>query len=105
MLLYAAFTVSLYSQTGLLKGRILEQSTKEPLPAAGVQLVGTQMGASADENGEFVISNIPVGTYQVRASLVGFEPLIQSDVIVAAARPVELSSFRRASRCWRCFAP
>jgi hypothetical protein len=89
-LISLTFTVSSYTQTGSIKGRILEQSTKESLPAAVVQIVGTQIGASADENGEFLISNIPVGTYQVRASLIGFEPLVQSDVIVATARPVEL---------------
>lgn len=89
-LLCIIFTVSSYAQTGSIKGRILEQSTRESLPAAVVQIVGTQIGASADEKGEFLISNIPVGTYQVRASLIGFEPLVQSDVIVATARPVEL---------------
>jgi len=90
VLLLAAITVSSYAQTGSIKGRIFEQSTKEPLPSAVVQIVGTSIGASADENGEFVISNIPVGTYLVRASLIGFEPLVQSDVIVATARPAEL---------------
>lgn len=89
-LLLTAIAASSYAQTGALRGQILEQSTKEPLPAAVVQIVGTQIGASADENGQFVISNIPVGTYQIRASLIGFEPLVQSDVIVATARPVEL---------------
>jgi len=89
MLLHiVAFTV--FAQTGSIKGRILEQLTKEPLPAATIQIVGTQIGTSANENGEFTISNIPVGTYQVRASLIGYEPHLESDVVVSTARPADL---------------
>jgi hypothetical protein len=78
------------SQTGSIKGRIVDQTTQEALPAAVVQVIGTQFGASSDTNGEFRISNIPVGTYQVRASLIGYGPHMESDVIVAASRPVEI---------------
>jgi hypothetical protein len=86
-----------FAQTGSIRGRILDQSTKEPLPSAVVQVVGVQTGASADVNGDFVIQNIPVGTYQIRGSLVGFESVVLSDVIVSAARPTELELELRES--------
>ncbi len=91
LLLLTIVASASFAQTGSIKGRILEQLTKEPLPAAIVQIVGTQIGTSSNENGEFSISNIPVGTYQVRASLVGYEPHLESDVVVSTARPIELS--------------
>jgi hypothetical protein len=89
LLCILALSLSL-AQTGSIKGRIIDQITQEPLPSAVVQVMGTQIGASSDTNGQFTISNIPVGTYQVRASLIGYEPHVESDVIVAVARPVEL---------------
>jgi len=79
-----------YAETGTIRGRVVDQSTKEPLPAAVVQIVDLQIGGSADAEGQFVLNNIPVGTHRVRASLIGYEPHTESDVIVATARPVEL---------------
>jgi hypothetical protein len=79
-----------FGQTGTVSGRILDQGTKEPLPSAVVQLIGTQIGVSSDIDGRFVIANIPVGTYQVRASLIGYEPHLETDVVIAASRPAEL---------------
>lgn len=78
------------AQTGVIKGVVVDQATKERLPIANVQLVGTLLGASSDENGAFTIPNIPVGTYQVRASLVGYEPVTLSDIVVSVARPADL---------------
>lgn len=89
-LLFAFGGMIAFSQTGTLRGKAVDRSTRELLPAAAIQIVGTQLGASTDEEGEFVISNIPVGTYQVRASLIGFEPQVKSDVIIATARPLDL---------------
>jgi hypothetical protein len=85
-----ASSANLFAQTGAIKGRVIDQATKEPLPSAIIQVIGTQIGTSTDPNGEFRIPNLPVGTYQVRASLIGYEPHVESDVIVTTARPVDI---------------
>jgi len=90
VLALAGYAVGTYAETGSIRGRVIDQSTKEPLPAAIVQIVDLQIGGSADIEGRFTLNDIPVGTHRVRASLVGYEPHTESDVIVATARPVEL---------------
>ena len=86
LLLYS----SAIAQTGLIKGVAIDQSTQEPLPLAIVQILETSLGASTDPEGNFSITSVPVGAYRIRASLVGYEPLILSDVVVATGRPTEL---------------
>jgi TonB-linked SusC/RagA family outer membrane protein len=55
-------TLSLYAQTGVLfKGKIVDTSG-EPLPGAVVQVTGSTRGAAADEDGNFEITNVTVGT-------------------------------------------
>lgn len=42
-------------------------------------------------NGEFEITNVPVGNYQVKASAIGYTPILKRDVIVNSVRPVQLT--------------
>ncbi len=75
---------------GSVAGQVLSASTKEPLVGVNVVLAGTLLGAATNADGFFRIANVPVGKYVVRASLIGFEPCVRTDVVVSSARPVEL---------------
>jgi len=61
------------AQQGTVTGTVVEADGAAPLPAVNVGLAGTSLGAATDETGRFTISNVPVGTYTVEASLVGYE--------------------------------
>ncbi len=63
---------SLFSQnTGAIKGQV--KSGEELVSFANVGLVGTKLGAAADIDGNFKISNIPEGEYTIQISAVGFK--------------------------------
>lgn len=75
---------------GIMTGRVLNALTREPMIGANVILVGTTTGAATDQNGTFRIENIPAGIYIVRASLIGFEAVVRTDVVVSPARPADV---------------
>ena len=77
--------------SGRVTGKVVDFSTKEPLSGANVLVVGTQLGASTDEEGKFSIAKVPVGTYNVRVSALGYSPEVRTDVVVSTARPATLS--------------
>ncbi len=89
----AAGSASAYLQgeTGVITGVIVNHATGEPLPSANIRIVGTQFGAATDTDGRFTVRQLPVGTYEAKISLVGYEPVIISDVVVASGRSVELA--------------
>jgi len=89
-LILTASQTPIFAESGAMQGMIVDQATQERLPAATVQVLGTTLGASTDVDGKFTIQDIPVGTYQVRVSLVGYEPIIVSDIIITLSRPAEL---------------
>lgn len=60
----------------LLKGRITERGTKEPLIGASVQIVGTYKGAIADMDGNYIIKDIKPGDYTIKISFVGYKERI-----------------------------
>mgnify|MGYP003312605732 FL=1 len=47
---------------GTIRGRVTDEESME-LPGATIYLPELGIGAAADPNGNFIILNIPVGTY------------------------------------------
>lgn len=96
LLLLVAIPALSYAQYGKISGKIVDRETKEPLVGATVLLEGTTLGASSDINGNYVILNVPAGTYNIKASYVGYHPLTISGVSVLTGLtrdlPIQLAS-------------
>jgi outer membrane receptor protein involved in Fe transport len=74
-------TTTAYAGLGKIAGTVKDAQSNEALPGANVVIVGTTMGGSADANGRYFILNVPPGTYQVKATMIGYEPIIISEVV------------------------
>ena len=72
-----------FAAGGKITGKVTEKSTGDPIPGVNVQLVGMSMGAATDASGEYYILNIPPGTYDVKASIIGYRSVIQTGVEVS----------------------
>jgi len=48
------------------------------VPFANVLIVGTNIGAASDASGNYSISNVPAGTYDLQASAVGYKTVVVS---------------------------
>ncbi|MCG3157148.1 MAG: hypothetical protein DKINENOH_03779 [bacterium] len=83
-------TLLLAGTTGKIKGKVVDRETGEPLLNATILLVGTSMGAAADLNGEYVVVNVPIGVYEVRASFIGYREVTISNVRVNSDLTTEL---------------
>lgn len=65
---------------GKIAGRINDAETGEPLPGVLITVVGTQLGAISDEQGQYFIINLPPGKYTLRVSLIGYQSATLVDV-------------------------
>ena len=54
-------------------GRVIDASTQKPLHFANVFLSNTTKGSATDEDGIFDIVNVPLGTYELIVSVMGYE--------------------------------
>ncbi len=90
LFLAALFSPMASGETGRITGVVQNRGTREPLALANVQLLSTSRGTSTDFQGNFDLEEVPVGTYQVQASLVGFRPTMVTDVVVATGKPAVL---------------
>ncbi len=86
--------------TGELRGQVLAKESNQPLVGANIVVVGTRLGTSTNEAGRFTIPKIPVGTYSVQVSMLGYaeathtvtvrEGEVVSLDVVLTARPIDL---------------
>ncbi|TAE25404.1 MAG: TonB-dependent siderophore receptor [Cytophagales bacterium] len=80
------FTISLtgrvdaQTQTGTIRGNIRSEN-EQPLTGINVGLEGTSLGSPTNNDGDFVIANVPVGTYVLRATGVGYSATRQNAVV------------------------
>ncbi|GIM60979.1 TonB-dependent receptor [Capnocytophaga canis] len=77
-LIFFLFTTVVFAQTGTVSGRIVDAESKEVLPYTEVSLFSSDnknrnFGVISDENGKFLLKNIPFGEYTLKISFVGYE--------------------------------
>ncbi|MEZ4963185.1 MAG: TonB-dependent receptor [Saprospiraceae bacterium] len=79
--------VSLKAQTGSIRGAITDALTNEPILFANLLVLNTDKGATSDENGNYEITGLAPGLYDVRASYVGYKDATQFEIQVTTAKP------------------
>ncbi len=84
---------SLFSQDliGDVYGRVFDFVTKQPIPFANVIVLETNFGSATNEDGYFKITGLPLNTYQVRSSVVGFNSQTKTDVVLQSGKPAEVN--------------
>lgn len=73
VLLFILCSGLLAGTSGKLVGKVGSEITGEPLIGANIIIDGTNMGAAADVDGNFIIMNIPPGNYVVKCSMIGYK--------------------------------
>ncbi|MDZ7345750.1 MAG: TonB-dependent receptor, partial [candidate division KSB1 bacterium] len=76
-------TTAFAGVTGKIAGKVVDTETGEPLPGANIIIEGTQMGAAANLQGEFIIINVPPGVYTLQISMMGYNTQVRSNVQVS----------------------
>lgn len=69
--------------TGHIAGSVTDQGTARPLAGANVLVAGTAIGAVAGPDGRFLLSGVPAGVHEVRASFIGFGTAAERTTVVA----------------------
>lgn len=92
LLLFVFFFESINAQSkGNLSGKITDTKTGEPLIGATIIFEGTTIGASSDANGRYLIENIPTGTYNLKASYIGYQSLIKYNIVIRSEGNVDIN--------------
>lgn len=77
-------------EKGSIYGRVTDAVSNQPLIGVNVVVEGTNLGDATDLEGHYEIKGIPVNTYQVKASIIGYSSKTKTDIVVRSSKPVEV---------------
>jgi len=58
--------------TGSIRGKVVDAVSARPIAGAQIELVGLRRGGLTNANGDYLLLNVPVGSYTVRAQFIGY---------------------------------
>ena len=70
----------LHASTGSITGEVIDADTHQSLVGANVIIAGTELGAACNSVGRFSVLNIPVGSYTVTVSMIGYSAISRANV-------------------------
>lgn len=79
------------TNNGTISGEVRDAVTKQPLPGANIVIVGTSIGTTCNADGYYVLKNIHPGKYLLKATLIGYDGTVNSDVVVSPLRNKKIS--------------
>lgn len=77
--------------TQTIRGIVTDRSSSAPLSYVSIGLLDRpEFGTTTDDNGQFVLKNVPLGRYSLQATSVGYESNIFKEILVTSAKEVYL---------------
>lgn len=78
---------------GAIRGVVYDKDFEAPLPNADIAILERDQKVSSTDEGNYLLSDIPPGTYTLVFSKQGFARKVKSDVLVSAGRMTEVDAW------------
>lgn len=80
------------SFTQKVRGRVVDAESKQPLPGVMVVLKADNLlNGTTDDDGYFIIDNVPLGRQSFMFQYMGYEPAMATEVMVTSGKELELN--------------
>ena len=90
LIFFLIFTSVVFSQeTATISGFVRDDATGEPLAYTNVFIKESNIGSAANIDGYYVLANLPTGTKEVVASIIGYR-MVTKEVTVQAGQELRL---------------
>jgi len=89
------FAISAFSQqaTQTLRGKITDADTQVTLPGANIVITDTDplMGGTSDTDGNYWITDVPVGRHNIKVSYIGYEDVFFNEIELISGNELVLN--------------
>jgi len=90
LLLFLTGTQQASAQNGRITGVVSQSTSGQPLAGVQVHLEGTRFGTVTNQNGRFLLNDVPAGAYTLQAILIGHSAR-STPITVAAGQTLNLN--------------
>jgi outer membrane receptor protein involved in Fe transport len=77
----------LFAAIGIVRGRVVDKGTKKPIFGVQVMVLQTTLGAITNNDGYYVINNVPVGTHTLIIRMMGYAATKKENILVMPDLP------------------
>jgi len=79
--------------TQTVSGKVIDKTTHEPIVGANIVLLNSKpiIGTSTNIDGEFILSNVPVGRQGIEVSMIGCENYIENEILISSGKQTVLN--------------
>ena len=78
--------------TQTIKGLVIDVTTEQPLASVLIGIMNEpKLSAISDSLGHFIIRNVPIGRYDIKASCFGYKPYLGKELVVISAKELVLN--------------
>jgi hypothetical protein len=93
--IFVAITIGTFAQTNTqtIKGKILDQQSKSPIIGVNVIVLGLPQakGASTDLDGNYHVTDVPLGRYTIKITFIGYKEQQVPNVLLTAGKETNLN--------------
>ncbi len=93
ILLIAISSTNLFSQKNTdanIVGDVKDKKTSEHIPFINVSVNNTVIGTTTDNSGHYFLKNLPIGSYTIRVSGMGYKQ-VEKQVTIVSGKTIELN--------------
>ena len=91
ILFFSLTSATVFAQYGKLRGIVTDSETGETIIGASVIIEGTSKGDATDVNGEYIITGVEPGSYNLVVSYIGYSQTTVQDVRVSIDLTTEIN--------------
>jgi len=93
LLLFAITRLSVAQTTQTIRGVVLDQDSRAPIPGASVVLLDAvpMVGVITGPDGQYALAGVPIGRHTLKVTSVGYEDIVSTNVLVLAGKQLELN--------------
>ncbi|MFA6275756.1 MAG: TonB-dependent receptor [Pedobacter sp.] len=89
-LLFSFLSLTVLAQNAIIKGKITNSFTNQPIAGATVSIQGKTNNAITDSLGDYSLSNLAPGVYNLKINFIGYKPKSVFDIAVSNAKATVL---------------
>ncbi|BDS11681.1 TonB-dependent receptor [Aureispira anguillae] len=73
-------------KTQTIRGKVVDHASQMPLIGVVLMVSETNINSVSDENGNFVLEQVPLGRQTINAQYLGYEPYTSEDLIISSSK-------------------
>ncbi len=87
IIIFSLFSIFINAQTSIIRGKVIDKQSEKPIVGANVSILGLENASEiTDADGNFKLSNVPLGRQTIQVSLMGYDDASIPDIDVTSGK-------------------